>query len=368
MSAIVFDNATLIHDNATTPSIDSLTLTVEDGEFMALVGPSGSGKSTTLRMIAGLEDVTSGAIRLGGRDVTGVAPADRDIAMVFQTYALYPHMTVGQNMEFALRMQGIDADERRTRVREVAALLGLADHLDRRPRDLSGGQRQRVAMGRAIARRPSVFLMDEPLSNLDAVLRVATRANIVDLQRRLGTTTVYVTHDQVEAMTMAHRIAVLADGRLQQVGTPRELYDRPGNLFVAGFLGSPSMNLLPLVLDGHGGATAHAGATTVAVPRDIREAAPTGRVTLGVRCEDLEFVTPDGPDADLTVTVRFVEDTGSDCYVRTVPGDQGVDDDHPVIVRTTRDAAPAAGTRVGLRIRPGAAHWFDTDGEGAIRP
>ncbi|MBC6451754.1 ABC transporter ATP-binding protein, partial [Actinokineospora xionganensis] len=224
-------------------AVDQLDLSIEDGEFLVLVGPSGSGKSTALRMLAGLEDVDEGTIRIGDRDVTHVPPKGRDIAMVFQSYALYPHMTVAQNMGFALKLQGLPKSVISEKVAEAAKLLDLQKYLDRKPKALSGGQRQRVAMGRAIVRDPAVFLMDEPLSNLDAKLRVETRANIAALQRRLGTTTIYVTHDQVEAMTMGHRVAVLKDGLLQQCDTPRALYDRPANAFVAGFIGSPAMNL-----------------------------------------------------------------------------------------------------------------------------
>src|SRR5690606_2082807 len=233
-----------IYPGSDTPAVDKLDLEIADGEFMVLVGPSGCGKSTSLRMLAGLEEINEGAVRIGDRDVTHLPPKDRDIAMVFQNYALYPHMTVAENMGFALKMQGVPKDERLKKVREAAELLGLQDLLDRKPKALSGGQRQRVAMGRAIVRQPKVFLMDEPLSNLDAKLRVSTRTQIAALQRRLGITTVYVTHDQTEAMTMGDRVAVLKDGVLQQTDTPLNLYDKPANVFVAGFIGSPAMNLL----------------------------------------------------------------------------------------------------------------------------
>ena len=236
MAIVVFDKASRTYPGTTRPAVDQLDLTVHDGEFLVLVGPSGCGKSTSLRMLAGLEDVDTGSIRIGDRDVTHVAPKDRDIAMVFQSYALYPHMTVAENMGFALKIAGVNKDERARRVQEAAKLLDLEPYLDRKPKALSGGQRQRVAMGRAIVREPQVFLMDEPLSNLDAKLRVATRTQIAALQRRLGITTVYVTHDQVEAMTMGDRVAVLKDGLLQQVDTPRNLYDKPQNVFVAGFI------------------------------------------------------------------------------------------------------------------------------------
>ena len=243
MASVTFDNATRLYPGGTRPAVDKLNLEVADGEFLVLVGPSGCGKSTSLRMLAGLEEVNSGRILIGDRDVTDVPPKDRDIAMVFQNYALYPHMTVAENMGFALKIAGVGKDERAARVLEAAKLLDLEDYLTRKPKALSGGQRQRVAMGRAIVRQPQVFLMDEPLSNLDAKLRVQTRTQIASLQRRLGVTTVYVTHDQTEALTMGDRIAVLKDGLLQQVGTPRDLYERPNNVFVAGFIGSPAMNL-----------------------------------------------------------------------------------------------------------------------------
>jgi len=250
MASVVFKDASRIYPGTTTPAVDKLNLTVNDGEFLVLVGPSGCGKSTSLRMLAGLEEIDTGAIMIGDRDVTNVAPKDRDIAMVFQSYALYPHMTVAENMGFALKIAGVAKEERDRRVLEAAKLLDLEPYLERKPKALSGGQRQRVAMGRAIVREPQVFLMDEPLSNLDAKLRVATRTQIAALQRRLGITTVYVTHDQVEAMTMGDRVAVLKDGLLQQVDTPRNLYDNPANAFVAGFIGSPAMNLLVAPVSG----------------------------------------------------------------------------------------------------------------------
>src|ERR671937_1916659 len=243
MAQVSYDAATCVYPNNPVPAVNELSLDVADGEFMVLVGPSGSGKSTALRMLAGLEPVSSGEVRIGGADVSDRAPKDRDIAMVFQNYALYPHMSVAENMSFALKLRGVSKKEQLVKVREAAAMLDLEPYLDRRPGALSGGQRQRVAMGRAVVREPSVFLMDEPLSNLDAKLRVETRANIAALQARLGTTTIYVTHDQAEAMTLGHRVAVLKDGLLQQCDTPRALYERPANIFVGGFIGSPSMNL-----------------------------------------------------------------------------------------------------------------------------
>ena len=242
MATVTFEKASRIYPGSTTPAVNNLTLEVKDGEFLVLVGPSGCGKSTVLRMLAGLEEVDSGRILIGGIDVTDVAPKDRDVAMVFQSYALYPHMSVAENMGFALKIAGIAKEERERRVLEAAKLLDVEEFLDRKPKALSGGQRQRVAMGRAIVREPQVFLMDEPLSNLDAKLRVATRTQIAALQRRLGITTVYVTHDQVEAMTMGDRVAVLKDGVLQQVDTPQNLYDNPANAFVADFIGVAPLN------------------------------------------------------------------------------------------------------------------------------
>ncbi|MBF1735990.1 MAG: ATP-binding cassette domain-containing protein, partial [Trueperella pyogenes] len=243
MATVTFDKATRIYPGSDKPAVEQLDLEIQDGEFLVLVGPSGCGKSTSLRMLAGLEDVNSGRIFIGDKDVTDVQPKNRDIAMVFQNYALYPHMTVRENMGFALKIAGTPKAEIAQRVEEAARILDLEPYLDRKPKALSGGQRQRVAMGRAIVRKPQVFLMDEPLSNLDAKLRVQTRTQIASLQRELGVTTVYVTHDQTEALTMGDRIAVLAGGLLQQVGTPQEMYERPANEFVAGFIGSPAMNL-----------------------------------------------------------------------------------------------------------------------------
>src|SRR5690348_3076209 len=242
MASVKFVSATRVYAKDAPPAVGALDLDIKDGEFMVLVGPSGSGKTTALRMLAGLEPLDGGRVEIGEKDVTFVPPKDRDIAMVFQNYALYPSKTVAENMGFSLKMHGVPKDERLRRVREAAKLLDLEPMLDRKPRNLSGGQRQRVAMGRAIVREPKVFCMDEPLSNLDAQLRVQTRTQIAELQRRLKVTTVYVTHDQVEAMTMGERVAVMRAGQLQQFDTPTELYDRPANVFVAGFIGSPAMN------------------------------------------------------------------------------------------------------------------------------
>src|SRR3954452_3927803 len=303
MAGMTYDHATVQYPGAERPSVNALDLEIADGEFLVLVGPSGCGKSTSLRALAGLEAVTDGSIRIGDRDVTHLPPKERDIAMVFQNYALYPHMTVADNMGFALKISGMKKEETRKRVEEAAKILDLTEYLDRKPKALSGGQRQRVAMGRAIVRNPQAFLMDEPLSNLDAKLRVQTRTEIAALQRRLGVTTVYVTHDQVEAMTMGDRVAVLKDGLLQQVDTPRNLYDRPKNVFVAGFIGSPAMNLLELpVVDGG----VQFGGAVYPVASSVLGAAAGNTVTLGVRPEDLEIVDSSG--SGLKVEVDVVEE------------------------------------------------------------
>jgi multiple sugar transport system ATP-binding protein len=291
-------------------AVDDVSLEIEDGEFLVLVGPSGCGKSTLLRMIAGLDRVTSGRITIGGRDITGHAPKDRDIAMVFQTYALYPHMTVRQNMGYGLKARKTPKTEIARRVEEVAKLLGLEDLLERRPAQLSGGQRQRVAMGRAIAREPQAFLLDEPLSNLDAKLRVGMRASLAQLHHRLGVTTVYVTHDQVEAMTLGRRVAVMRAGKILQVDTPKRLYVEPRDIFVAGFIGSPAMNLVEATVeDGH----VTFGQFSLPVPAGLRP--PDGPVILGIRPESFEdaAVAPDLPSLD--VVVEVLEDLGSDAHV-----------------------------------------------------
>jgi multiple sugar transport system ATP-binding protein len=295
MASVKYVSATRVFAKGAPPAVNALDLDIQDGEFMVLVGPSGSGKTTALRMLAGLEPIDAGRVEIGARDVSDVPPKDRDIAMVFQNYALYPQKTVAENMGFALKMQHVPKADRERRVREAARLLDLDDQLlDRKPRQLSGGQRQRVAMGRAIVREPKVFLMDEPLSNLDAKLRVQTRSQIAELQRRLGITTVYVTHDQVEAMTMGHRVAVLRDGVLQQCATPRQLYDNPVNQFVAGFIGSPAMNLqtVPLTDDG-----AQLGGTTLPLPAAARAAARQAglhELVLGIRPEHMHLADGSG--------------------------------------------------------------------------
>ena len=309
-----FKDATRVYPGADHPSVDKLNLEIGDGEFMVLVGPSGCGKSTSLRMLAGLEEINAGSIFIGDRDVTDLPPKDRDIAMVFQNYALYPHMTVGDNMGFALKMAGVPKTERQQRVQEAAHLLGLEDFLNRKPKALSGGQRQRVAMGRAIVRSPQVFLMDEPLSNLDAKLRVSTRTQIAALQTRLGVTTVYVTHDQVEAMTMGDRVAVMKDGLLQQCDTPLQLYDSATNLFVAGFIGSPAMNLI----EGNvaAGRHAHRRLHRSGASRDPRQGSRTSKnLVLGIRPENFELNgTPRAKTAS-AIDVGVVEELGADAFI-----------------------------------------------------
>ena len=308
MATVSFQDATRVYPGSDHPAVDKLNLEIGDGEFMVLVGPSGCGKSTSLRMLAGLEEVNQGRIMIGDRDVTDLPPKDRDIAMVFQNYALYPHMTVADNMGFALKMAGVPKADRDKRVLEAAHLLGLESFLTRKPKALSGGQRQRVAMGRAIVRQPQVFLMDEPLSNLDAKLRVSTRTQIAALQTRLGVTTVYVTHDQVEAMTMGDRVAVLKDGILQQVDSPLHLYDHPDNLFVAGFIGSPAMNLLSGKLVDGG---IQLGDYVIPIERDVlAKASGEDTLVVGIRPENFQVA-----DAGISLDVDVVEETGADAYV-----------------------------------------------------
>jgi multiple sugar transport system ATP-binding protein len=359
MATISYISATCVYPGATSASVDDLNLEVEDGEFMVLVGPSGSGKSTALRMLAGLEQVTSGEIRIGGTDVSQRAPKDRNIAMVFQNYALYPHMSVADNMAFALKLSHVPKAEREAKVRETAALLDLEPYLERKPKALSGGQRQRVAMGRAIVREPSVFLMDEPLSNLDAKLRVETRANIASLQARLGTTTIYVTHDQVEAMTMGHRVAVLKDGQLQQVDTPRNLYDRPDNVFVGGFIGSPAMNLRTATL-GPGGATI--GGTRVALSEATLSAAREAGLSeliVGLRPESSSLAS-DGELGTLPLAVTLVEELGADAYVYgELESDAATD--KPWVMRSDSHTVPTIGARVRVALRGDAAHAFNPE-------
>ena len=354
MATVKFDNATRIYPGNDKPSVDKLNIDIEDGEFLVLVGPSGCGKSTSLRMLAGLEEVNGGKIWIGDRDVTDLSPKDRDVAMVFQNYALYPHMTVADNMGFALKIAGTDKAEIRKRVEEAAKILDLTQYLDRKPKALSGGQRQRVAMGRAIVRSPQVFLMDEPLSNLDAKLRVQTRTQIASLQRRLGVTTVYVTHDQVEAMTMGDRIALLKDGLLQQCATPREMYDRPANLFVAGFIGSPAMNLVSVPVTESG---VKFGNHTLDVARgDVAGAG--SQVIVGVRPEDVEVTSnPDG----LELVIDVVEELGADAYVYGTLA--GLADDEKltaqqIVARISSRRPPERGTSVRLGVDIEHIHVF----------
>jgi len=347
MTTVTFDQATCYYEGAMQPSVDALDLEIGDGEFLVLVGPSGCGKSTSLRMLAGLEHVHSGSILIDGRDVTETPAKDRDIAMVFQSYALYPHMSVADNMGFALRIAGVPRAERMTRVREAARMLDLEAQLDRKPAALSGGQRQRVAMGRAIVRRPQVFLMDEPLSNLDAKLRVQTRAHIAALTRQMGVTTVYVTHDQTEALTMGDRIAVMRDGQLQQVGNPRELYESPQNRFVAGFIGSPAMSFLPACFDG---TALLVGGLRLPAPEIMHAGKPDQAFTIGVRPEHLEIA-----DDGLPARVDFIEDMGSDIYVHASLGTDGA----PLTVRVDPDKRPSPGTTVRLRVQKDRLHIFD---------
>jgi multiple sugar transport system ATP-binding protein len=352
MASVTFEDAQRTYPGSDVPAVDQLSLEIEDGEFMVLVGPSGCGKSTSLRMLAGLEEVDQGRILIGDRDVTDLRPKDRDIAMVFQNYALYPHMTVAENMAFALKMAGFGKEERVSRVRQAAKLLGLEEYLERKPKALSGGQRQRVAMGRAIVRQPAVFCMDEPLSNLDAKLRVSTRTQIAALQQRLGITTVYVTHDQVEAMTMGDRVAVLKDGVLQQVDTPLDIYDRPANLFVAGFIGSPAMNLLQAVADEGG---ARLGGYVLPIDRTALSRS-SGPITVGVRPEAWRLV-PDG-EAGLPVTVTVIEELGSDAYLYGTSDVEGTPAD--IVVRLESRRAVEKGSTVHVTTDPRNVHVFDT--------
>jgi multiple sugar transport system ATP-binding protein len=362
MAAVNYLQASRVYAKGAPPAVDALDLDIEDGEFMVLVGPSGSGKTTALRMLAGLEPLDGGRIAIDDRDVSDVQPKDRDIAMVFQNYALYPNKTVAQNMGFALKMQHVPRTERDRRVREAARILDLDDQLlDRKPKQLSGGQRQRVAMGRAIVREPKVFLMDEPLSNLDAKLRVQTRSQIAELQRRLGVTTVYVTHDQVEAMTMGHRVAVLSNGKLQQCASPRELYDNPVNQFVAGFIGSPAMNLQTASLTDGG---ARLAGTVIPLEPRVREAATRDKLTelvIGIRPEHLHLRLDDAgqqPDAAGAVVlpgeVLLVEELGADALLHVRLADAG----GTVVARTEGRRSPAPGSQATFRVRPADVFAF----------
>jgi len=366
MATVTFDHATRVYPGADKPAVDQLCLDIADGEFLVLVGPSGCGKSTSLRMLAGLEDVNGGRILIGDKDVTNVPPKNRDIAMVFQNYALYPHMSVRENMGFALKIAGVHRDEINARVEEAAKILDLEPYLDRKPKALSGGQRQRVAMGRAIVRKPQVFLMDEPLSNLDAKLRVQTRTQIASLQRELGVTTVYVTHDQTEALTMGDRIAVLAGGLLQQVGTPQEMYERPANEFVAGFIGSPAMNLGTFTVDGEWAKIGPARVRLSAATRNALIPEDGGKIKIGFRPEGLDVVDAT-VEGTIPVEVDFVEELGSDAYVYGhLVGDENGEGlgsgaegtAKQLIVRVPPRTAPARGGVLHVRIREGQQHNF----------
>ena len=353
MATVTFEKAQRWYPGADKPTVPGIDLEIGDGEFMVLVGPSGCGKSTTLRMLAGLEEINDGKIFIGDRDITHTPPKDRDIAMVFQNYALYPHMSVADNMAFALKMAKVAPEERKKRVAEAARILGLEEFLERKPKALSGGQRQRVAMGRAIVRNPQVFCMDEPLSNLDAKMRVQTRTDIAKLQADLGVTTVYVTHDQVEAMTMGDRVAVMKLGILQQVDTPLKLYDKPVNLFVAGFIGSPQMNLIEAKA-----AEGQAKIGNYLVPVDPTASKKTqGNITVGVRPEAWRLVTAE--EGGLPITVTVVEELGADgfvygtCDVEGTPGN--------VIVRVTGRDAVHKGDTIYVTTDPHNVHVFDTE-------
>jgi multiple sugar transport system ATP-binding protein len=360
VAGVAFREATKRFDGAV--ALDRLDLDVHDGELLVLLGPSGCGKTTALRLVAGLEEPDGGDIVIGDRVVNDVEAKDRDVAMVFQSYALYPHLSVGRNIEFPLRQRGLDRGERTRRVAEAAGSLGLSELLDRKPRQLSGGQRQRVALARAIVREPQAFLMDEPLSNLDAALRTQTRADIVTLQQRLGTTTLYVTHDQVEAMTMGHRIAVMDGGVLQQVDRPQVLYDRPANTFVARFVGSPGMNLLPASLERQDGGGWHARVAGGSLPLAEAPAAAVAQrtaggadsVTLGVRPEHVAI----GTHGTVRATVVIVELLGAEVHVAC-----RLDDGTSVVVRQDAVAPrPAHGEHVHLAIAPGRLYLFDAAG------
>ncbi|WP_448956485.1 ABC transporter ATP-binding protein [Labrys neptuniae] len=329
--------------------LHGISLDIEDGEFVALVGPSGCGKSTLLRMLAGLEAASGGDIRIADRVVNNVASKDRDIAMVFQSYALYPHLTVAQNMGFSLKLKRVPPHEIKERIDRAAAILNLSPLLDRYPRQLSGGQRQRVAMGRAIVRDPQVFLFDEPLSNLDAKLRVQMRAEIKELHQRLGTTTIYVTHDQVEAMTMADRIVVMNGGGVEQIGPPLELYDRPANLFVAGFIGSPSMNLLKGRVETADGRVVFVSDKGARLPLDESDAAWAGQdLAYGIRPEHFSLC-----DNGLPATIVVVEPTGSETQIVAKLGGE----DLTLIFRDRIEARP--GQEIRILPKPSSSHLFD---------
>jgi multiple sugar transport system ATP-binding protein len=361
MATVTFDG--IVKKFGEVVAVNDLNLGINDGEFMVLVGPSGCGKTTSLRMIAGLEEITEGTLSIGDRVVNHVAPKDRDIAMVFQSYALYPHMTVYDNRAFGLKLRKTPKDDIKRRVNEAATMLSAQNLLDRKPRELSGGQRQRVALGRAIVREPAVFLMDEPLSNLDAKLRVQTRAEIARLHQRLGTTTVYVTHDQVEAMTMGERIAVMSEARLQQVGSPQALYDHPDNRFVAGFIGSPSMNFIDVTVQRDGdNTTLKADGVEMPVP-DRYKASMKGhsgdKVVLGVRPEHLD-VKQDGPSGSLSGSADVVEYLGNEELIHFTVGELDI----VALIGSENRVKP--GDDLTLEVSLDKIHLFDPDSTLAI--
>ena len=392
MAPVSLEKVTKIYPNGF-KAVEELDLDVEDGEFMVLVGPSGCGKTTALRMVAGLEDITQGTVRISGRVVNQASPKDRDIAMVFQNYALYPHMTVGQNIGFALKLRKVPKAQIKQKVRETAELLGLTEWIDRKPGQLSGGQRQRVAMGRAIVREPSVFLMDEPLSNLDAKLRVQMRAEVSRIQRRVGVATLYVTHDQVEAMTMGDRVAVLSSGVLQQCDSPQALYDNPRNLFVAGFMGSPAMNLFEATIGEEAGSVL-IGSQTIELPATVHASRPALRgyahqsVVVGIRPEDLpilrtEQIPAESAVAEFEGNVDLVEALGSEQLVHFTSDARQVevggtkDDAEGLgegslakagggVARVDPRAQLSAGGRVRFMLDPRRIHFFNATTTDAI--
>ena len=370
MADVSLENVNKVYENGF-HAVKDFNLQITDGEFMVLVGPSGCGKTTALRMVAGLEDITSGILRIGGKEANDETPKERDIAMVFQNYALYPHMTVAENIGFALKLRHLPKDQLKAKVNEAADILGLTDWLDRKPGQLSGGQRQRVAMGRAIVREPSVFLMDEPLSNLDAKLRVQMRAEVARIQRRMGVSTIYVTHDQVEAMTMGDRVTVMRDGRLQQVDTPQSLYDNPDNVFVAAFIGSPAQNLYDATV-GEGARSIKLGSQTVELPEAVAVKRPTLRtyvgkeVVVGMRPEHLRAAAPEVTGPKLVGDVDLVEALGSELVVHFTI------DAHRVIAEGAFDKDEAAAVKSGegvarveakTPVKPGDKMTFSVDVE-----
>ena len=370
MAPVSMENLNKVYENGF-HAVKDLNLDIADGEFMVLVGPSGCGKTTALRMVAGLEDITSGILRIGGKEANDESPKERDIAMVFQNYALYPHMTVAENIGFALKLRHLPKDQLKAKVNDAADILGLTDWLDRKPGQLSGGQRQRVAMGRAIVRDPSVFLMDEPLSNLDAKLRVQMRAEVARIQRRMGVSTIYVTHDQVEAMTMGDRVSVMRDGHLQQVDTPQNLYDNPDNIFVAGFMGSPAQNLYNAVV-GEGVRSVKLGSQSIMLPDAVALKRPALRsyvgkdVVIGMRPEHLRAASPETTSPKLVGDVDLVEALGSELVVHFTI------DAHRVIAEGAVDKDEAAAVKSGegvarveakSPVKPGDKMTFSVDVE-----